>query len=250
MISVDYRIGSGELTKYFHQFGVTPKKTKLEFGDFCFEGNGPEGRVAIGVERKRIEDLIDSMTSKRLSGHQLRGISDLYDYGYLIVEGIYRPGPNGEILISNGGTQWTTRQTPYRAVDNYLTTLELRAGMMVRRTGRPDETVFVVVDLYRYWNDKLWAEHKSHDEIYAPGAVSENVQGRRLHMTRRVLTVGQKTAENIACQLPGIDRRARDVAKFFGYRSTHIVNAGVNDWIKAGIGKGTAEKIVKAVRNE
>lgn len=249
MISVDYRIGSGELSKYFHPFGISPLRTKLAFGDFAFEGNGPHGKVSIGIERKRIEDLMESMTSKRLSGHQLLGMSDLYDYGYLIVEGLWKPGLNGEVLISNRGG-WASKQTPYRAIDNYLTTLELRAGLMVRRTGMPEETVFAVVDLYRYWTEKLWKEHRSHDEIYAPGSEGRHVDARRLRLVARNITLAQKTAENIACQLPGIDRRARDVAKFFGYRSTRIVNAGVDEWVKAGIGKGTAEKIVKAVRGE
>jgi len=249
MLSVDYRIGSGELARYFHPFGINPTRTKLEFGDFAFEGNGPNGKVTVGIERKRIEDLLDSMTSKRLSGHQLLGMSDLYDYGYLIVEGIWKPGQHGELLIGKPGG-WNTKQTPYRAIDNYLATLELRAGMMIRRTAQPEETVFVVVDLYRYWTEKLWKEHRSHEEIYAPGSEQNSIHGRRLKLMGRNLTVAQKTAENIACQLPGIDRRARTVASFFKYRSTHIVNAGVDEWIAAGIGKGTAEKIVKAVRNE
>jgi len=116
-IDLDYRTGSGELEKLFLPYGIKVNRTKLEFGDLAFEGRGPHGACSIVIERKRITDLIQSMESRRLSGHQLPGMAERYDYCYLIVEGIWRPGQNGELEIRNGS--WSTghgRALSYRAV--------------------------------------------------------------------------------------------------------------------------------------
>src|SRR5262245_5878451 len=101
MIRVDSRSGSGELSPYFEPYGLVVEKTHLDYGDFDFEGSGPKGKCGVVFERKRIEDLVDSMQTGRLSGHQLPGICENYDYGYLIIEGIWRPGREGFLEIGN-----------------------------------------------------------------------------------------------------------------------------------------------------
>lgn len=208
MISLDYRTGSGELERHFKPFGVTVNKTTLSFGDASWIGNGPKGSVAIGVERKKIAEFVQSVISKRLTGHQLPGMSE-YDYVYIIVEGLWKPGPSGELLVRNG--HWSTRYSSglnYRAIDNYLSTLEHKAGVIVRRTVTPYETVETIVDLYRWWTDKTWEEHDSLNEVYAP---AEGNQGRRFtYMPREV-----STFEKMLLQLPGMDKRAQAVASYF-----------------------------------
>ena len=84
MILIDSRTGSGELAPYIS----SPKLVcHLDFADFSFSGNGPEGGVGIGVERKGVMDLLQSMTSGRLVGHQLIGLQKEYDWTYLLVVG-------------------------------------------------------------------------------------------------------------------------------------------------------------------
>src|SRR5580704_11288745 len=70
---------------------------ELEYGDATFSGSGESGDSLIGIEHKRLSDLVAGMKDHRLSGHQLRGLWRLYDYVFLFVEGCWRPGPGGEI---------------------------------------------------------------------------------------------------------------------------------------------------------
>jgi ERCC4-type nuclease len=238
-LRLDSRVGSVELAPYFNSYGLKPQITRLDFGDVDFMGRGPSGECAVVVERKVINDLIQSMQSRRLSGHQLPGLADGYDVCYLIVEGIWRPGNQDQLEIRNG--QW--RESPrggfsYRAIDHYLTSLEQRAGVIYRRTSTPRETVACIVNLFRWWREKAWDEHRSHDMLYAP--VSD---GRRMSMYVRKPNL----VEKVACQLPGVDRKARDIAaKFANVRELALADEATWQSIK-GIGVKGAKTIVRAI---
>ena len=82
MILVDDRIGAVEIAPLLGSPNVT---CRLEFADFAWSGNGPDGQVDIGVERKSLLDLLASMTTGRLSGHQMVGLTAQYDWVYLLV---------------------------------------------------------------------------------------------------------------------------------------------------------------------
>lgn len=250
MIFLDQRIGSGELAPLFHQYGIQANVCHLDFGDVSFEGNGPNGRCAICVERKRIEDLIQSITSKRLSGHQLPGMAEQYDYCYLLVEGIWRPGPQGELQIAHGsieaerfGGRWLPshgKGIGYRNVDNYLSTLELHAGVIYRRTLGPQETVATIVDLYRWWG-KEWGEHSSHIAVYAPAA--PKIGRGKMQLARRNVSL----AETWAMQMDGIADKAQSVAEHFG-SARAMANATAAEWLAIkGVGKITARRAVEAI---
>ena len=253
MIALDYRTGSKELAPLFHPFGIQVDLCALDFGDLAFEGNGPHGRCMVAIERKRISDLIQSIESRRLSGHQLPGMADAYDYAYLIVEGLWRPGSEGQMEVGHGtldsdgptfGGRWASargRALHYRAIDNYLATLELLAGVIYRRTMNPLETVFTVVDLYRWWNEKLWGEHSAHLSVYAP-AIAKQGKGR-LNLAHREVSV----AEKMAMQLPGVDSKAQLIAAHFGSVRA-MVNATEAQWAEIpGVGKPTAKRLVEVM---
>jgi ERCC4-type nuclease len=250
MISIDHRTGSKELAPLFLDFGIQAKTTTLEYGDFAFEGHGPHGRCAIVLERKVISDLVQSIQSRRLSGHQLPGMAEAYDYCYLLVEGVWRPGNAGELQMGQGsmtadgtwGGSWIgthgRQQLLYRSIDNYLATLELHAGVIYRRTLSPAETVHVIVDLYRWWNEKLWHEHSSHLGVYAPAVVKPG-KGR-LNLVRREPSLCEKWA----MQLPHIDKRAQLVAEHF-HTARAMANATEEEWVEIkGIGKPTAKQVI------
>jgi ERCC4-type nuclease len=97
VITIDRRTGSGELLPLFPK-GVAELGC-LEYGDFAWIGKGPEGLpLAIGVERKQIHDLVNSMASGRLQAHQLPGMINTYKISYLVIEGIWRPCPTTDII--------------------------------------------------------------------------------------------------------------------------------------------------------
>ena len=82
------------------------------------------------------------MQDRRLSGHQLRGMYSLYDRVELVVEGVWRPGEGGEIMVPNGRTgTWTTYYNharsgiSFRQVDSYLYSQYECGGVAVWRTG-------------------------------------------------------------------------------------------------------------------
>lgn len=239
IIRLDDRVGSVELAPLFQPYGIVPIICRLEFGDLDFLGSGPLGECAICVERKRINDLVSSIQSKRLSGHQLPGMSRHYDYAYLIVEGIWRPASNDQLEIQSHG-RWSAAhsgQVTYRQIDNYLSTIEIIAGMVFRRTATPDETVAVIVDLMRWWA-KPWDSHHSHDVKYQP---ADGPEGRRLRI------VAPSQVELVARTLPGLDRKAKAVSKRFP-DVLSMVAATQDEWCGIqGIGKTGAAKIRKAL---
>ena len=239
MIRIDHRIGSAELERYFTPYGIKVKKTKLDFGDFDFLGNGPKGKCAVVFERKRIEDLVDSMVSNRLSGHQLPGMAEQYDYAYLIIEGIWRPGLDGSLEVNNSGS-WYRRPTHTRAITNYVMGLALRAGLIPWRTGNQQETVSFIVDQYRMWNEKKWNEHTSHNLVYAP---ADPIAGMRISLVPRKI----RLVERMAMQLPGVDRKARKVGEHFK-SAVKMTSADEEEWTGIdGIGKKGAARIVAAL---
>lgn len=203
MLSVDDRIGSGELYNLFKSYGIKVQKTRLEFGDMSWIGNGPNGECAVVVERKRILDLVQSMQSRRLSGHQLPGMALAFDYAYLLVEGFFGPDDDGRLLVNK-----QPQNLAYRALDSYLHTMEVKAGLIYRRTISPAETVACVVNLYRWWTEKRWDEHTSHEAVYAP---AECGGGRRLLFKPRDISGSEK----VLMQLPGVDAAAEQLSKKF-----------------------------------
>src|SRR5437016_923212 len=132
ILLIDDRIGSRELLPHFKSFDVRTEVCHLESADAAFVGYGPDGPIYIGIERKVISDLVASIRSKRLSGHQLAGLIENYDVSILLVEGIYRPGANGELeTVTHWGWRplYIGRQAVlYREVDNFITSME-EAGL-------------------------------------------------------------------------------------------------------------------------
>lgn len=238
MILIDSRTGSKELVPYFKPFDMQTELTTLEFGDFCFPGNGPDGSALIGVERKRLgarsNDLIDSMRSGRLSGHQLPGLLDTYTFTYLIVEGVWRIGDTGQLQVPRrtGKNKYAwydlkhgSRSVLYREVDHYLATLTHHCNIIVHHTDRERDTAAFIASRYKYFNLKEWHQHSSHMEIYAPTPVD-----RSSMWSRRTPTFEEK----IAAQLPGVSKGAFDVAKHFK-SGRDMANAEVSDWEKVRV---------------
>jgi ERCC4-type nuclease len=153
MVLVDQRTGSIELVPFLEREGLTARITSLQFGDFAFDGRGPGERlIAVGIERKRIRDLLNSIRNGRFAGHQSIGLRSCYECIFLIVEGILRPHPQSGLLEELRGRSWVVcsegqESWTYRALEAFLTTQELMAGIHVRRTRDEAETAAMVAHL-------------------------------------------------------------------------------------------------------
>ena len=246
LIQIDERTGSAELQSLFPP-GVPTIVGRLEFGDFAFLGNGPEDEpVSIGVERKGIRDLLNSMVTGRLVGHQLIGLVNNYHYVYIVVEGLWRFNPTDGMMEehSNGGwvpIQLGSRRFMAREVLSFLHTLMVKTGVMVFYSGTKRETVQVVSMLHGWWSNKAWDEHTAHLGLVKQHKSTDGA----------VELVKAPLLRRVAAELPGIGwQKSREVAKHFG-SVLEMSLATEREWRRIpGIGKILAERITKEIINE
>lgn len=235
-------------------YGIETAISRLEFGDACFSGNGPNGEVMVGVEHKRLDigsqDLVASLLDDRLIGHQIKGMRSAYDQVVLLVEGNWRCGGTGEIeALGRSGWEPLFRRRKgisYRQIDGFLASLEY-SGVAVWRAQDERQSAAILASRYQWWS-KAWKDHRSLGAIYAPGPETARSGGKP-----RVWTEPPTLAMRIAAQIPGLDRRAWEVGKRFG-TATAMVNASREDWrealtIKARKSK-TVEEVYQALRSE
>ena len=173
MILVDSRVGSKELVTPLKRLSLPAEEVTLEFGDVAFEGRGEQGRpVSIGIEFKQIDELIQSLRTGRLAGHQLMGMrggeTPLYDWAWLVVEGEWKADRAGQVLIQNKRGRWKPAhgQMTVGELDKQLLTLELRGGLHIVHTKNRQRTLRFLAHLYRWWTDCDLDTHKSHLTIY------------------------------------------------------------------------------------
>ena len=223
MICVDNRAGSKELADLIPDSILV----ELPFGDVSFEGNGPDGKVEIGIERKRIGDLVNSIATGRLSGHQIPGMLQVYYRSYLVVEGVWR-----ESVMNRGGRGFSVA-----GIIAYLSTMEVIAGIIIKKTKDISETADLIQILHNWWGKK-WKDHKSHLAIYKPPPIAA------------WLSLGQPSLiRRIASELPHIGlRRSIEVEKRF--RSVkELMEAKEEEWTEIeGVGGVTAREIIKAIK--
>lgn len=233
MITVDSRVGSKEL------LGYLPKSLavegRLEYADAAFSGSLNGEYVSVGVERKALSDFLSSMQDGRLAGHQLIGLQSCYDVVYIIVEGVWRLGPKGELQVprGKGWRQFCLGPRPFMMteLEGFINTLQTLTGCLVRETRTMRHTAVWLKSVYNWYQKD---DHRSHMAIHK-NRFREGVQLTRPTFTRRV-----------AAEISGVGwKRSKDVAKRF-HSVKEMCDAGVKEWMSIpGIGKITAERAVK-----
>jgi ERCC4-type nuclease len=240
-VVIDPRAGSRDLVTPLREAGVRLRVGKLAFGDVAIPGHGPSGGVLALVEHKKLLDLLQAIGTKRLQGHQIPGMRRQAQYVVLLVEGIYKPGPDGELLYSRYG-EWlpaTSRMT-YAQLEGVLLSLRLCAGVHVVRCGSRVESVAWIAELVR-WLAKPWESHRSHTAVYVPSPEA----GSPVPLWEPSL------AHKVASVLPGLGAvRAEAAAGRFG-TTERLVTATVKQWQGVpGVGKTIAEHIYRRLRQE
>ena len=153
---------------------------------------------------------------------------------------------------------------------SYLDSLSLRSRCRstgepwrVVMTGSAWETAMRYATLYHGWVEKAWSDHKSHDTIYCGPPLADKIGYNGV-------VEKPSTLLKAAMQFPGLDRRARNVEKFFRTIQSMAL-AGLNPEIRRqveewylehpkamekawrqieGIGEVTARSAVRAVMEE
>lgn len=168
-VMVDSRIGSNDLYPLLQARRIPVELCKLRFADVALVGNGAAGEtVFIGIERKRIRDLIQSLMTGRMAGHQLPGLIEEYPYRWVVLEGSFKTSERGTIEIPKGQGKWEDLGFDAVGLEGYLITLEMKGGCFIKRTYDARETVQFVEGLFNWWVKKTWDEHHSHLAMHTP----------------------------------------------------------------------------------
>lgn len=253
MIFIDPRKGSGELAPRFASCKAEHELAELEAADFAFAGYGPDEMVTIGVERKEIGDMLNSLRSHRLSAFQAPKILDYYDAGYVLVEGAFRPDPRGphlqllrgkgraEALATRSGVwetpSWLRSKIGYDELMGYLNSIE-QSGLSVLRSYGPMETVRMVLVLERWWS-KRWSDHNVFQQFRTsspPGLADLRAldpANEKISLAERRRTLVRLMSKEI----PGVGWvRSRAVAERFP-SVREMARAGPSAWLELeGIG--------------
>ena len=240
---IDPRAGSIDLVKYVK---VPAEVTTLKFADVSFMGRGPGDAIwSIGIERKKIRDLIGSMESGRLSGHQLIGLTDFYHVVYILVEGIFRVR-DGELEVVSGKNRWMPVGGPrrrrvysYREVANYLNSLAIMAGVHIWFTQNEQMSGDWIRSTYFWWQ-KPWEEHRSHLKFQEAPDMPKRMRFTKPGLVQRVLKefegVGWDRAGELAIVFPTMEE---------------VMSAAPEDFVKVpGVGKKTSQSLWNALHKK
>jgi len=240
VLIVDSRAGSKELQ---------PKLTdsilgSLEFADIAFMGMVGTKPAQIGIEYKKIPDLISCIRNGRFAGHQLPGMQRDYDFIYLIIEGICKRGKDGLLETPRrGGWKAYTHGGAFMFADlhSWLTTMEAKGGVRVRWTRNQAETIRMIRSLYNWWVKKKWEDHRAHMVFDTSGAPATALNHTLIRRIAKELTgVGWEKSAKVASHFTKVNPK---------HAIHSMMNASVTDWQQIeGIGKILSAKIVKELK--
>lgn len=189
--------GSAGLYEDLKKTSLSLKIERLDGGDLMFLGNGPDGKeVTVGIEFKKIRDLLSSLRTQRLQGHQLFELQ-AYDFRFLLVEGEYRHDEDGLVTLRSGFRDWKPAPGRFRAaeLDKTLLGLVLRAGIIVKETHTRRDSIRWIESTYRNFTDGAWDDHSSHIGVYRPPALVRPSEFRNFLMG--IPHVGHKTSKAV-----------------------------------------------------
>jgi ERCC4-type nuclease len=168
VILVDSAIGSKDLIPDLEKAGLSPQIAQID-GDLAWVGRGEGGReLSVGVEFKKLPELVDSLRSGRLVGEQLPKMRKSYEFSWLLIEGELSTSRSG-LLTNEKGRPLHGKMTIWEFYER-LWILYLKGGMFPWATKDRRQTVQAIRALYRLWTSKDFDQHRSHLSIYQPPA--------------------------------------------------------------------------------
>lgn len=108
-ITIDPRDGSDALIHVPPLDRLARLSTRnLASGDVCFYGWGPAGRITVGIEVKRFDELVGAIQSGRLQATQAPALVDHYDIRWVVS---YCDGPLLDYRVTDSGHLQVLRLT-------------------------------------------------------------------------------------------------------------------------------------------
>ena len=230
MLLVDFRAGSAELLEPLRKMGLPAESGDIP-ADIAFEGRGEKGApVMIGIEFKKLGELVQSLRTQRLQGYQLLKMREHFQFCYLLVEGDLRYDTKGQ-LLRRAGRQDFKRLPGAMGVSELLKrlcVLQLCGGLHTIWALTRVDSLHWISALYRTWTDCDLDQHKSHIAIYQAPTLAP-VSEFRAFISR----------------IDGISlRKSLTIEKHFGGSIRRAVNASKAEWMKVeGIGPLIAQHI-------
>lgn len=247
MILVDYREENKqsrrkrELADAIRRIGMAVEITDLQYGDVAFEGFDGYSPITIGIELKRLHDILNCIDTGRFSGHQRIGLkhSGLYHECYLSVEGMWRPhDPNGYLMESKDGCHWfecrpAGRPVMYHKLRRYLFSVG-RAGVAVLYARDLFQTAFDMVELYHYYQKKDHTSMLQKQQLNVPA------------LTRKPPLIRRWAAE-----VEGVGLQKLDAVQSTFKTPVGLAMGGELEWLTIpGVGVKTARQIVAEIEGK
>lgn len=242
MILVSHEKSSAELKPYISALGIPCEVSPLPFGDACFEGCGPEGRIGVGIERKKLHDMLGCIDDARYTGHQRIGMKSMYQVSILLLEGLWIPHDRTGVLMEGffdrGGKlcwcecKYRAGRVMYSKLRRYLYSVSL-SGVQVCYTRNLLHSAYDIHEWYHYFQ-KPWHTHTSLLEM------------QKFHIP--TLNAKPSLVRMWANDLGDVGIVKSEAAERLFRKPITLANADETDWMKIpGIGVKTAQSIVRQV---
>jgi ERCC4-type nuclease len=236
MIYVDDREESVKrLADPLRRRGLAVKVVRLDAADVAFFGRGPgdgrgEASYGVGIEIKKLPDLINCIVNKRFADVQLPRLKTQYQAVWLMALGEWLPGWGehaGRLMLPRKRAvvpfhyEGMKRAWMWRDVEHWLTTMRMKAGIQVDRAKNKAELLAKLHALYTWWTAVGWDGHTAH-EASGNGFDDEGARAWAVKppmvvgMARLVEGVGGKKARRIAEKLATAERLVKASAEEIG----------------------------------
>lgn len=242
MLLIDDRSGSNELIPLLA--GDDTISCRLDSGDVAIPGNGPAGDIMVGVEVKKINDLLSSIATGRLQATQLPKLLVDYQEVWLLLVGDYRPGPTGTLQVERG-SRWSghcigNREVPYSYVEGFL--IECGTlGVHHKRVESNREAAWWIRSLEHWWG-KPWDKHKAMRKFDTSGTAPLIGNPHDPEYQRRMAIA------EVIKGLPSIGFERAWAASLVFHSIQDAINATAKEWAEVdGVGKVIAQKIVEVI---
>lgn len=265
MIIADPRAGSREFITAIQSYGCEAAVSGIELAsDFEWQGNGPDGLMQCGVERKSISDLLTSIRDRRLAGAQIGHMIRACPVRYLLVEGLWRRGQDG--MVETGRTvnvsqtvskiygvyqseviRWQQARGSHNweGIQHSLASICQQGGFLLIQTRDEGETAAWLAAEHDWWQ-KPWEAHMTSKSLYVP----EVQRGAREAASGLWRGKKANVREAWLHALPGIGSKAVRLAENFR-APEDIAALSEKGWLALdGIGKVGAKTIWKSIHGE
>lgn len=244
MVLIDDRDGSRTLS-YCSALQGHCELTRLEFGDVMLTGHGPDdSTLTVGLEVKSVHDLLSSMGSGRLQGHQIPGMLKSYNHSWLLLFGNARPGADNYLEVNRNG-RWQhfklgRRPVPWSYLEGFLLTVQMFTPVRVKWVYNEEEAG-KWISVYDRWLSKKWEQHKGLKVFNESGKRAAPMEANPV----------EALMAQVAAVLPGVGwTRGWNAARHFE-SVEQMMSAHAPEWEKIDkFGPVMAKSVRQAIRRQ